>query len=193
MEVWIASGNNGKLKEFRFLLRELEPEIHSPNELDYYSTPNENGESFEDNARIKAKALAAVKPGVWVIADDSGLCCEGINGLPGIHSAWYAGDKARDTDNVAKLLKMLQMRTQNRKAHFECCIVAYSPEGEEIVVTGKLEGEIARKQSGTSGFGYDPVFIPKGMEKTLAELESQEKNKISHRAIAMEQLLEKMK
>jgi len=71
--------------------------------------------------------------------------------------------------------------------------VAYSPDGEEIVVTGKLEGEIARKQSGTNGFGYDPVFVPSGMEKTLAELESQEKNKISHRALAIEKLLEKMK
>ena len=192
MEVWVATGNSGKLREFRFLLRELSVDLHGQNELDFFSPPPENGDSFLANAQIKARALAAVKPGVWVIADDSGLCCEGLGGLPGIHSARYAGDKAKDTDNQAKLLKMLQMRTTNRKAHFHCSLVAISPAGEEIQVEGQLLGQIARKQSGQGGFGYDPVFIPEGYEKTLAELEPQEKNKISHRAQAMARLLPRL-
>lgn len=186
MEIWLASGNNHKQKEVAFLLRELEPEMHGQNELDFYSSPEETGETFEDNAKIKAKSLAAVQPGKWVIADDSGLCCEGLNGLPGVHSARYAGPNARDTENVAKLLKMLQMRSQNRNAYFVCVICAISPEGEEFIFEGKLEGEIARKQTGMNGFGYDPVFVPKGDTRCLAEMESNEKNKISHRALALE-------
>lgn len=193
MEIWFASGNNNKLKEVRFLLRELEPDLHGQNELDFYSSPEETGDTFEANARIKAKALAAVKTGVWVIADDSGLCCEGINGLPGIHSARYAGPTANDTQNVSKLLKMLQMRTKNRKAHFQCSIIAISPEGEEFHFEGKLEGEIAMKQLGTNGFGYDPVFIPEGEERALAQMESNEKNRISHRARALEKFIAHIK
>jgi XTP/dITP diphosphohydrolase len=189
MEIWFASGNNNKLKEVRFLLRELEPDLHGQNELDFYSSPEETADTFEGNARIKAKALAAVKPGVWVIADDSGLCCEGINGLPGVHSARYAGPTANDTQNVSKLLKMLQMRTKNRKAYFHCSIIAISPEGEEFHFEGKLEGEIAMKQMGTNGFGYDPVFIPEGEERALAQMESNEKNRISHRARALEKFI----
>lgn len=190
MEVWLATGNNNKKKEVNFLLRDLDPEIHGQNELEYYSSPEETGDTFEANARIKAKSLAAVKPGVWVIADDSGLCCDGLNGLPGIHSARYAGPNARDTENVSKLLKMLQMRTKNREAHFMCVICAISPEGVEHIFEGKLEGEITMKQMGTNGFGYDPVFKPKGSSQALAELESTEKNKISHRAIALAKFTE---
>lgn len=190
MEVWVATGNAHKLQEISNMLSSLNAEVHGSNELSVYSSPIENGDSFEANARIKAKSLAAVKNDVWVIADDSGLCCEGLNGIPGIHSARYAGDKATDMENVAKLLKMLQIRTTNRKAYFQCSIVAISPSGEEFVFNGQIHGEISRKQTGTGGFGYDPVFIPEGHEKTMAELSAAEKNKISHRAEAIKQFKE---
>ncbi|MFK8139027.1 MAG: RdgB/HAM1 family non-canonical purine NTP pyrophosphatase [Bdellovibrionales bacterium] len=188
MELWIASSNPGKIKEIESLLSKQFSSFHSQSELSYYSSPEETGDSFEANARIKAKSLAAVKNNVWVLADDSGLCCEGINGMPGIHSARYAGEKASDPENTAKLLKMLQLRTKNRKAYFECCLILIDPNGNEKVFTGRLDGEIDRKQSGKGGFGYDPVFVPEGSNTTLAEMGPADKNQISHRAKALRDL-----
>jgi XTP/dITP diphosphohydrolase len=124
---------------------------------------------------------------VWVMAEDSGLVVEGLGGMPGIHSARYAGPKASDAENTAKLLKMLAIRTiANRNASFVATLVAFSPEGVEHVFEGRLDGEIAKAQRGTSGFGYDSVFIPAGESKTLSELGIAFKNKISHRAKAIE-------
>lgn len=190
MELWIATGNQGKLNEFKMLFNRLVMEhgldIHSQKELPVFTPPEENGDSFLANARIKARALKAVKPGTWVMADDSGLCVEGLGGLPGIHSARYAGPKASDMENTAKLLKMIAIRhVANRKAHFRCVIVAYDPAGQEHVFEGVLEGEIAKAQKGTGGFGYDPVFVPQGFTQTLAEMGDNSKNQISHRAKAV--------
>ena len=109
--------------------------------------------------------------------------------LPGIHSARYAGDNARDSENVAKLLKMMALRSAtNRKAQFQCYMVVYSPEGKEFVLNGTLKGTISDKVRGTDGFGYDPVFIPEGESKTLSELGLTRKNQISHRAEAIRKL-----
>jgi len=189
LELWVATGNRGKLNEFKMLLHHLEPaglEIHAQSELPVFSPPPENGQTFLENARIKARALKAVKPGTWVVAEDSGLCVEGLNGLPGIHSARYAGPKASDSENVAKLLKMMTLRPMpNRKAAFVCTLVVYDPNGNEHVFEGRLEGEIATSARGTQGFGYDPVFIPEGETKTLAELGLAYKNKVSHRSRAI--------
>lgn len=189
LELWVATGNRGKLNEFKMLLHHLESaglELHAQSELPVFSPPPENGQSFLENARIKARALKAVKPGTWVVAEDSGLCVEGLNGLPGIHSARYAGPKASDSENVAKLLKMMTLRPiPNRKAAFVCTLVAYDPNGNEHVFEGRLEGEIATAARGTQGFGYDPVFIPEGETKTLAELGLAYKNKVSHRSQAI--------
>ena len=189
MEVWLASHNRGKLIEFKTLLPTLE--IHSQYELAAYTPPPETGKTFEENARIKARSLRAVKPGVWVIGEDSGLEVDGLNKMPGIHSARYAGDHASDAENVAKLLKMVQLRTaHNRVARFICTIVAYSSEGKEFVIAGNLEGRIAEKVRGQGGFGYDPVFIPENQTQTLAELGLTRKNQISHRAQAIRKLAE---
>lgn len=191
MELWVATTNNGKLNEFKNLLIEHKIEVHSVSEMSVYSPPPENGDSFEANARIKAKSLHALKKGVWVVADDSGLEVEGLNNLPGIHSARYAGPHARDTENTAKLLKMMGLRSaNNRAARFRCVLVAYAPDGQEHVFEGQMEGEISRSQRGTEGFGYDNVFIPKGFEQTLAELGPDKKNQISHRAVAFKKLRE---
>lgn len=193
-QIWFASGNQGKTNEMKMLLNRMIGagllELHTQGELPHFFQPPENGDSFVANARIKARALKSVKTGVWVIGEDSGLAVEGMGGLPGIHSARYAGPKAGDAENVAKLLKMMTIRPMaNRKAAFVSTIVAFDPEGNEHVFEGKLEGEIAKAPRGTAGFGYDSVFIPNGETKTLAELGLAFKNKVSHRANAVAGLL----
>lgn len=188
-ELWISTTNQGKLNEFKNILGDR-ADIHSVGELSFYSAPPETGKTFAENARIKAKTLKALKPGVWVVADDSGLEAEGLGGMPGIHSARYAGEKAGDRENVAKLLKMLQIRSNgNRKARMVCCLVAYDPSGKEHVVEGIVQGQIATTTHGTSGFGFDPVFIPEGYDKTYSELGAAIKNQTSHRGQAIRELL----
>jgi XTP/dITP diphosphohydrolase len=172
VELWISSTNQHKLNEFRNILGQS-VDIRSVSELKSYSAPPENGQTFTDNARIKARTLKAIKPGVWVVADDSGIEVEGLGGLPGIHSARYAGEKAQDRENVAKLLKMLQIRSpMNRKANFRCVF-----------------GTVTTNVRGTTGFGYDPIFIPENYDKTFAELGGAVKNQISHRAKAIRELM----
>lgn len=190
MKLWIASGNNGKLAEFKLLLKPLNAQIHSQKELPVYSSPPETGTTFLANAQIKARSLKSVVGDEdWVLADDSGLCVEGLNGLPGVHSARYAGEKARDSENVAKLLKMMQIRPiANRNAHFECVLVLISPDKKEHVFEGKVPGQIATRVLGTGGFGYDPVFIPDGYKESFGELSDATKNSISHRAVACQKL-----
>lgn len=199
MQLWIATGNTGKMNEFKMLLNRLisegRLEIHAQSELPVFSPPPENGDSFAANARLKARALRAVKDNVggdvWIFGEDSGLMVEGLGGLPGIHSARYAGPTASDAENTAKLLKMLTIRpVSNRKASFVSTIVAYGLDGVEHVFEGRLSGEIAKNQRGTTGFGYDSVFIPEGESKTLAELGLAFKNRVSHRAKAVMQFVD---
>ena len=191
MELWLATGNKGKTKEFKKLLSPFSFEVHSQDELGFFSPPPEDGDSFEANARIKARALKAIKPEAWVIADDSGLVVEGLGGLPGIHSARYAGPRARDSENNAKLLQMMRLRTPTqREAYFYCCLVILSSTGQEFCCQGKLEGNIAHKLSGKEGFGYDPLFIPLGEIRTLGEMSFAQKNAISHRSKALKAFLE---
>jgi XTP/dITP diphosphohydrolase len=195
IELWIGTGNQGKMNEFKMLLNRLVMEhglvIHSQNELPVFSQPPENGDTFVANARIKARAMKAMKPGTWAMGEDSGLMVEGLNGLPGIHSARYAGPKAADAENNAKLLKMMTLRPMaNRKAAFVSTVVAYDPSGTEHVFEGRIDGEIAKAARGAAGFGYDSVFIPEGETKTLAELGLAYKNKVSHRMKAVAKLAE---
>lgn len=193
MDLWIGTTNQGKLREFKQVLSTTPFIIHTPAEVRGFTPPKEDGKSFLDNARIKARSMKALKPGQWVMAEDSGLVVEGLNGLPGIHSARYAGDHASDSENTAKLLKMIQIRSPlKRDARFECHMVVFSPEGEELVFTGTLEGEISKSQKGSGGFGYDPVFVPKGQTQTLAEMDPGTKNQLSHRAQATKKLIEKL-
>jgi len=191
MTIWIATGNAGKVREFKDLLPGHE--VFSLQDAKSYSAPPENGKSFEENARIKAKSFKSVKTDVWVIGEDSGLEVEGLGNMPGIFSARYAGDNARDIENTSKVLKMLTIRSpSNRKAQFRTVMIAFDPSGVEHKFEGILKGEIATDMRGTSGFGYDPIFVPEGLTQTLAELTPQEKNKISHRASAIRQLIEKL-
>lgn len=195
MEIWIATGNKGKLEEFKLGLKDLpNVQVFSQADLKAFSPKPEDGQTFLENARIKARSLHAVKPEAWVIADDSGLEVHGLNNLPGVHSARYAGPHAKDGENTAKLLKMMQIRNVSpRTAQFKCVLVLISPQNEELIFEGDMKGSISSKPSGQLGFGYDPVFVPEGETQTLADLGPGFKVKKSHRAIALEKLLEEMK
>lgn len=203
MELWIATTNRGKVLEFEMILEPLLKKglkLKTLADLDTYYPPEETGATFLDNARIKAKSLKAMKPGAWIAAEDSGLAVEGLNGLPGVHSARYAGPKASDFENRAKLLKIMGLKQlSNRKAEFVCQMVVFDPEGQEHLFDGKLAGIIVKAEAGKAGFGYDSVFAPEitpsasgeapsERPKTLAELGLAFKNKVSHRARAVEQL-----
>lgn len=194
MEIWIATGNSGKLKEFELQLREIPNlQLHSQGELSGFSPRPEDGKTFLENARIKTKTLKAVRSKDWVFGEDSGLEVPGLGGLPGIHSARYAGPKASDSENVAKLLKMMQIRAvTDRSARFLCQLVVFTPNGEEWLFEGEMKGTIAKAPTGQLGFGYDPVFIPEGETKTLAELGPGFKIRVSHRAQALRSFVAKL-
>ncbi|MBO9665871.1 MAG: RdgB/HAM1 family non-canonical purine NTP pyrophosphatase [Bdellovibrio sp.] len=195
MELWIATGNKGKVTEYKILLNELaDLKIFTQADLPSFTPRPEDGKTFLDNARIKAKTLRAVKNNVYVLGEDSGLEVEGLNNLPGIHSARYAGPKASDSENVSKLIKMMTLKPMNnRNAKFVASVVVYTPTGEEWVFTGEMKGTIAHKPAGVHGFGYDPVFIPEGQTQTLAELGAGYKTQHSHRSQAVKQFLERLK
>ncbi len=189
-EIWIATTNLGKLKEYERLFENKGFTLKNLKDLTAYSAPPETGLTFLENARIKAKAFHAVKPGQWVLAEDSGLVVEELGGLPGIHSARYAGNNARDVENYLKVVKMLSLKgAVHRSATFVCTIVAFDPNGTEHVFTGEVKGKISKEARGSAGFGYDPIFIPDGANgKTFAELSTEEKNQISHRALAVAEM-----
>jgi len=188
LKVVIATSNKGKLKEFETLLAPLNWQFYSLKDLGIDS-PIEDGASFYENALIKAKHAATIS-GYPAIADDSGLCVDSLNGAPGIKSARYAGENSSDADNNLKLLKSLENRNQ-RNAAFVACLVFFDPNSNErpISAEGRLEGEIALNSKGKDGFGYDPIFLISGENKTLAELGKDYKNENSHRAKATKILL----
>lgn len=203
MELWFATGNSHKLAEYKVLLQELltqgKVQIHHQNEISGFSQRPEDGKTFIENATIKARTLAAVKNNHYVLGEDSGLEVFAMDGLPGVHSARYAGPKARDSENVAKLLKMMQLKAvQDRSARFVAALVVYTPKGEVWKFEGELKGKITKTPTGQHGFGYDPVFAPDvqpdgAASKTLAEVGSGFKVQFSHRAIAFKQFLARLK
>lgn len=195
MELWIATGNKGKLEEYKLTIGKIpEIKLYSQADLPHFTPKPEDGATFLDNARIKARSVKALKSEHWVLGEDAGLEVEGLNNLPGIHTARYAGPHARDSENIAKLLKMLQIRSPaNRKAQFKCVSVVLTPQNEEWIFEGTLKGQISSKVAGTMGFGYDPIFVPEGETKTLAELGPAYKIQKSHRALALSEFLAKLK
>jgi XTP/dITP diphosphohydrolase len=177
-----ASGNPGKLRELRALLPDWDI---VPAEA---SLPEETGETFYENAR--AKAVFAHEPGEWTLGEDSGLEVEGLGGAPGIRSARYAGREATDEENVRKLVAALAgSEDAARRARYVSELVCVLPDGDEVRGSGTLEGAIALEPRGSGGFGYDPVFIPTGKERTVAELGDEWKREHSHRARAAAALL----
>jgi XTP/dITP diphosphohydrolase len=185
----IATKNKGKMKDFQELFTKYGIEVKSLLDLDD-SIPDieETGTTFEENAGIKAKAISDMFQ-VPVMADDSGLMVDALNGEPGIFSARYAGEDKDDTANLHKVLdKMKEVPQDKRKARFVCVLAIAEPGKEIVYKKGYCEGIIGTAPVGEYGFGYDPIFFPNNSEKSMAELTPQEKSQISHRRNAMVQL-----
>ena len=176
----LASSNENKLRELRHALPGWELEL-----LDAEDYSPEEGDTYYENARAKAEFGRTIEPGRWVLGEDSGIEIEGLGGGPGVESArWAAGREA------AKAVEELRgVEGEGRRARYVCELVALAPDGTEHHGTGILEGRIAEQPSGSAGFGFDPVFIPKGEEQTVAELGNEWKKNNSHRARAARALL----
>ncbi len=186
MKLLVATSNAGKMVEVREILAPLGFELLSLKEAALPS-PDENGVTFHDNAAAKATECAG-QSGLWTLGDDSGLCVDALGGGPGVRSARYAdGDLARR----AKLIEALKSVPEGRRgAHFFCAVALSAPGGRQIFrAEGRVDGSIAREPRGENGFGYDPLFLPRETPgRTLAELESAEKNRLSHRGRALASL-----
>lgn len=186
----LASQNQHKANEISALVNtsslDFNLKVLSCNELDPAIRWDESGQSFAENAAIKANAVAKSLPHHYVLADDSGLVVPCLGGRPGIYSSRFAGELAKDADNNKKLLTELDNTPKSeRAAYFICHLCFRLPNGMQYNYQGRLDGEIATQMRGDSGFGYDPIFIPEGYDTTLAALGSYEKNKISHRGRAL--------
>ena len=184
----IATGNVGKAKEFAALFGAAGYEIKTLKDFPDLPDVAETGTTFEANARLKAETISQLiqQP---VLADDSGLCVDALSGMPGVYSARFAGEQKSDAANNAKLLhELYDVPDEKRGAHFHCTLVFAAPQKDSLVVSADWYGRIGRIPRGDYGFGYDPLFIPDGMEKTSAELLPAEKNHLSHRGQAMAKL-----
>lgn len=182
----IATTNQNKLKEFKEILKDLDIEICSLADFGPIPEVIEDGETFDNNAYKKAWHTAKVL-GLPAIADDSGLVVEALNGEPGVYSARYSGENATDEENVTKLLSELK-GVDNRKAQFQCVLSIAVPGGPALTYEGSCEGTIIDERRGDNGFGYDPIFYFEELNKTFAELDSEEKHKVSHRGKALAQV-----
>jgi len=182
----LATRNQGKVSEFKELLSDFDVEIKALQDFGPISQVIEDGETFEENAYKKAHFTAKML-GFPVLADDSGLMVEALGGVPGVHSARYAGEGASDEENNLKLLEAMK-GVENRKAAFKCVIIIAVPSGPALTYDGVCEGEITDEMKGDRGFGYDPVFYYPPLKKTFAQMSIEEKNRVSHRGRAMSQL-----
>lgn len=189
--VLIATTNPGKLREYRRLFEDVPgARVVSPSDIEIWVEVAETGDTFEENALLKARALYQALPdearseGIWVLGDDSGLEVDAMGGAPGVHSNRWAGpDTTAQQRNEALLARLQGVRDEQRTARFKCVIALISPSGEEYILEGAVEGHIAHEPKGDGGFGYDPLFIlPDGQR--MSELTPDEKNRISHRGVA---------
>ena len=187
MKIIIATHNKHKLQEMSRILSPMGYEVVTDLDLGIELTDaEENGETFLDNARIKAES-GCKESGLPCIADDSGLCVDALDGAPGVYSARYSGVHGDDEGNNKKLLSELSgVPTEKRTAHFACAICVSFPDGSEVTATGKCEGYIGYEKRGTNGFGYDPLFMVG--DRSLAEMTAEEKDAISHRGNALKEL-----
>ena len=186
MKLLVATSNEGKLVEIRQILAGFPLELVSLRDAGL-PAPDETGETFHDNAAQKATTCAR-HSGLWTLADDSGLCVDALDGAPGVHSARYA---PTDGERRSRLLAALEGIPQPRRgAHFFCAVALSTPDGGRVLRTeGRVDGSIALAPRGSHGFGYDPLFLPAETPgKTLAELGSEEKNRLSHRGRALQEL-----
>ncbi|MBQ9688000.1 RdgB/HAM1 family non-canonical purine NTP pyrophosphatase [bacterium] len=181
MKIVLATSNPHKVEEINAIVSGIEF-VLPPKEFD----PIETGKTFEANSLIKAKEANRLTKMI-TLADDSGLCVDALNGEPGIHSARYAPTAQERIDKLLSVMKNIT----NRKAKFVCAMTLLNEAGEILIqVTGECHGQIDTTQKGANGFGYDPIFIVDGYDQTMAELSEEEKNRISHRALALNQIIE---
>ena len=185
MKIYLASGNAHKVREFSAIAKALADtagapaiEVRSAKEIGGMPPVVEDTGSFAGNARKKAWALQGRLPtGAWALSDDSGLCVDALGGAPGVESAYYAGLPSNDAANLDKLVEVLRdVPPDNRAAHYTCVLVLIGPDGAEHVFEGRCDGRMIREPAGSGGFGYDPVFVPEGHERTFAELDASIKN-----------------
>lgn len=186
MKLVIATNNQNKVKEIKAKISDLNIELLSLKEIDFDDEIPETQATIEGNSQQKASYLYD-KTNYNCFADDTGLIIEALNNEPGVFSARYAGQKATSEDNMDLVLKKLQNIT-NRKAKFKT-VITLIINNKTYSFTGEIEGEITKEKSGKEGFGYDPIFKPKGYDTTFSEMSLEEKNKISHRALAVEKLV----
>lgn len=187
-KIVFATGNAGKIREVREILADLGPEIVSLKEAGINAEAVEDGQSYEENALIKARAAARYTDAI-VLADDSGLEIDYLGGEPGIYSARYMGeDTPYSVKNKNLMDRLAGVPDELRTARFVCAIAAVLPDGRELTVRGVIEGRIGYAEAGENGFGYDPIFYVPEFGKTTAQLSPEEKNRVSHRGRALERM-----
>jgi len=187
----LATGNAGKIRELSAMLTEFVPDIEVLGLKDFPEIGDipETGATFEENARIKAQAVAAAT-GLVAVADDSGLAVDALGGAPGVYSARYSGEDATDEGNVRKLLGVLaDVPEAKRGCHFACVMLAATPGGQELIGRGAWRGRVTHAPVGDHGFGYDPVFFDEELGMTAAQMDAQVKNSRSHRSLAVREML----
>jgi non-canonical purine NTP pyrophosphatase (RdgB/HAM1 family) len=190
VRIVFASGNPGKSREVSAILGASGHEVVA---MPMFIGEIESGTSYLENARIKAWSVARLLPGHAVLGDDAGVEIDALGGLPGVHSAYFAGPSARADDNVDKVLRLLDaVPDEERTGRYRVIALLVLPSGAEVIGEGVLEGRFVTERRGDGGFGYDPIFVPDGDTRTVAELRSDEKNVMSHRARALRDLLSKL-
>lgn len=193
-KIVFATGNAGKMKEIREILADLPVEIYSMKEAGISVEIDENGKTFEENAKIKAQTVAGCTDGdMIVLADDSGLEVDALNGEPGVYSARYMGeDTSYRIKNQSLVDRLEGVPVEKRTARFVCVIAAAFPDGTVCTTKGTIEGKIGYEERGENGFGYDPIFYLPDMSRTTAELSPEEKNAVSHRGKALAAMKEQI-
>jgi XTP/dITP diphosphohydrolase len=185
--VALATKNTGKVREIASILAEAPIELAGPDPL--WVPPQEDADTYRENALIKARSLVSSFGGPC-LADDSGIEVDALDGAPGPRSARYAGEGAGDEENLHKLLEVVRKTpVRARGARYRCVAVLVRPSGEEHVAEATVEGTLITEPRGSGGFGYDPIFVPEGDGRTMAELTSEEKDAISHRGKAFRALI----
>ena len=187
-KIVLASNNKHKIKEFKEILNTVE--LLTLNDIEFFSEIEENGSTFLENALIKASVISKYLKSIGldydVLADDSGLCCIGLDLAPGIYSARYSGSHGNDKENRDKLIS--DLKGKNNTAYFNCTIVLYHIDGTYEYKKGKTYGKIIDEELGDTSFGYDSIFLSDDLGKTFGQASSAEKNKFSHRSRALEQI-----
>jgi XTP/dITP diphosphohydrolase len=190
MKIVVGTNNAGKIEELNELLKDLPVEIFGLSAFENVADVEETGATFTENAILKARSYA-LQTGCWALSDDSGLEVEALGGAPGVYSARFAGENAGDAERIEKLLRELdETGDRDRRGRFVCVMAVADETGAiRCLAEGVCEGEISRQSRGSNGFGYDPIFVPEGYERTFGELASDVKSEISHRARAIKKII----